>query len=220
MAATGSFASRRPLNIAPRSVEGAQGGAPLQDEREEARGDHARHPAPRASTARCSRSPTLDDAGGWRVGAKIIQAVTLPSSMLQPTRSPVMAPAAMNIGLQESITVRPIHAGPNTRSLRAVIQVPIMKGRASVHERQGRPPELATSREQARPSPGPAPKRMPLSPTEWSARSVSAAAIRSGKRSCSMLIICRLIGMPWSPRAPTGRNPRGMAGRDMVRLIE
>ena len=43
-------------------------------------------------------------------GTKIIQAVTLPSSMLQHTRSPVMAPAAMNMGSHDSITVRPIHA--------------------------------------------------------------------------------------------------------------
>ncbi len=59
---------------------------------------------------------------------KIIQAVTLPSSMLQHTCHPVIAPAAMNIGSQESITVRPIHAGPNSRWLAALIQVPIMKG--------------------------------------------------------------------------------------------
>ena len=36
---------------------------------------------------------------------------------------------------------------------------------------------------------------MALSPCECSARSVSAAAMPLGKRSCSMLIICRFIGM-------------------------
>ena len=50
-----------------------------------------------------------------RMGTKIIQAAILPSSMLQQTRSPVMAPAAMKIGSHESMTVRSIHAGPNTR---------------------------------------------------------------------------------------------------------
>jgi len=40
----------------------------------------------------------------------------------------VMAPAAMNMGSQESITVRPIHAGPNTRWFSAATQLVIMKG--------------------------------------------------------------------------------------------
>ena len=53
------------------------------------------------------------------IGTKIIHAVTLPSSMLQHTRRPVMAPAAMNIGTHESITVRPIQAEPNRRSVAA-----------------------------------------------------------------------------------------------------
>ena len=60
------------------------------------------------------------------MGVKIIHAVTLPSSMLHDTLSPVMAPAAMNMGSQESITVRPIHAGPNTRWFSAATQVVIM----------------------------------------------------------------------------------------------
>src|SRR5204863_289864 len=57
-----------------------------------------------------------------------IHAVTLPRNMLQHTWSPVMAPAAMNMGSHENITVRPIHSFPKTRSLSAAIHVPIMKG--------------------------------------------------------------------------------------------
>ena len=49
-----------------------------------------------------------------------------------------MAPAAMNMGSQDSITVRPIHASPSTRRLKAVTHVPIMKG-ASVPLTRTRP---------------------------------------------------------------------------------
>ena len=106
-----------------------------------------------------------------------------------------MAPAAMNMGSQESITVRPIHAGPNTRWLRAVTHVPIMKGTSfaltSASPSAQNLPTTATSPAQPRARA----ERMPLSPTEWSARSVSAAAMPLGKRSCSMLTICRFMGI-------------------------
>ena len=128
-----------------------------------------------------------------------------------------MAPAAMNMGSQESITVRPIHAGPNTRSLSAVIQVPIMKG-ASFAFTSARPSAQSLPMSASSPAPPRArAERMPLSPTEWSARSVSAAAIPLGKRSCSMLIICRFMGIAMvTPSTDRKNTHASMAGRDMV----
>ena len=131
----------------------------------------------------------------WRIGTKIIQALIPPSSMLQDTRSPVMAPAAMNIGSHESITVRPIHAGPSTRSLNAPTHVPIMNG-ASFAFTTTRPSAqnlLTRAISPARPSARA--ERAAASPTECSARSVSAAAIPLGNRSCLTLIICLFIGI-------------------------
>ncbi len=148
---------------------------------------------------------------------KIIQAVTLPTSMLQDTWSPVMAPAAMNMGSQESITVRPIHAGPNTRWLKACTHVPIMKGESFA---------LTTTRPSAQNLPTNAMRaahpraradRIPASPVEWSARSVSAAAMPLGKRSCSTLIIWRFMGMAMvTPSTDRKNTQASIVGRDRV----
>jgi hypothetical protein len=115
--------------------------------------------------------------------------------MLQPTCQPVMAPAATNMGSQESMTVRPIQTGPSRRSLAAAIQGPIMKGAS-----RGLTSTSPSAQSFPRTAPSPAQpraraERAPRPPTAWSARRVSAAAMPLGKRSCSMLIICRFMGM-------------------------
>ena len=126
--------------------------------------------------------------------------------MLQHTRSPVMAPAAMNIGSHDSITVRPIQTGPNRRWLRAAIQVEIMSG-ASVADTSARPSDQNLSSSATSPAqPSARAERRPWAPTECSARSVSAAAIPLGKRSCSTLIIWRFIGIAIVTPSTESRN--------------
>jgi hypothetical protein len=157
---------------------------------------------------------------GWRTGAKIIHAVTLPRNMLQHTWSPVMAPAAMNMGSQENITVRPIHAGPNTRWLRAATHVPIMNGASCALTTTSPSVQnlLTTASRPAQPSPRA--DRIPDSPTEWSARSVSAAAMPLGKRRCSTLIICRFMGIAMvTPSTERQNTHASIVGSDMVLLL-
>ena len=61
---------------------------------------------------------------------------------------------------------------------------------------------------------------MPLSPTEWSARSVSAAAMPLGKRSCSMLIICRFMGIAMVTPSTARKNTHAsIAGSGKVLLV-
>ena len=149
-----------------------------------------------------------------------IQAVTLPRNMLQHTWNPVMAPAATNMGSHEIITVREIHACPKTRSLSAAIHVPIANG-ASFAFTSTRPsaqnfPAAARSPAQPRAFADP----MPLLPVEWSARSVSAAAIPLGKRSCSMLTICRFIGIAIvTPSTARRKTQASINGNDSVVLL-
>ena len=153
----------------------------------------------------------------WRMGVKIIHAVTLPSSMLHDTLSPVMAPAAMNMGSQESITVRPIHAGPNTRWFSAATQLVIMKG-ASLPLTSTRPSAqnlvpMARAPAHARARA----ERIPVSPTAWRARRVSAAAMPLGKRSCSRLIIWRFMGTAMVTPSTERKNTHAiMVGRGSV----
>ena len=141
--------------------------------------------------------------------------------MLQHTRSPVMAPAAMNIGSHDSITVRPIQTGPNNRWLSAAIQVEIVSG-ASVADTSARPSDQNLSSSATSPAqPSARAERRPWAPTECSARSVSAAAIPLGKRSCSTLIIWRFIGMAIvtpsteSRKTQASISPSGIAVRLM-----
>ena len=126
----------------------------------------------------------------------------------------------MNMGSHENITVRPIHSFPKTRSLSAAIHVPIMKG-ASLALMTTRPSVqnlLMTASSAAQPSARA--ERMPDSPTEWSARSVSAAAMPLGNRSCSTLIICRFIGMAMvTPSTARQNTHASMVGSDMVLLL-
>jgi hypothetical protein len=156
----------------------------------------------------------------WSSGTKIIHAVTLPSSMLQHTWRPVMAPAAMNIGSHESITVRPIQAAPKRRWFSAVIHVPIVNG-ARLGWRTARPSAHSlpiAARSAAQPSAFA--ERIPVLPVEWSAWSVSAAAIPLGKRSCSMLIICRFIGIAMVTPSTASRNTHAsMSGSESVVLL-
>jgi hypothetical protein len=127
-----------------------------------------------------------------------------------------MAPAAMNMGSQDSITVRPIHARPRNRSFSAVIQVPIMKGASLALTRVSPSAQNLPMKARRPATPSARAERSPRSPAEWSARSVSAAAMPLGKRSCSMLIICRFMGMAIvTPSTARKKTHASMMGNDM-----
>jgi len=137
--------------------------------------------------------------------------------MLQHTRMPVMAPAAMNIGSHESITVRPIQAGPSTRALKAAIQVEIISGVSAPLTRASPSAQNLVSSASSPAQPSARAERSPLSPVACKARRVSAAAMPLGKRSCSTLIIWRFMGMAIVTPSTESRNtqasisPSGMA---------
>ena len=77
-----------------------------------------------------------------------------------------MAPAAMNMGSHENMTVRPIHAGPNTRWLKPAIHVPIIHG-ASFALTSTSPSAQSLPKAAMSPAhPSARAERMPLSPTE------------------------------------------------------
>ena len=57
---------------------------------------------------------------------------------------------------------------------------------------------------------------MPCALLACSARSVSAAAMPDGKRSCSMLIICRFIGMAMvTPSTAMKNTQASISGTDI-----
>ena len=126
-------------------------------------------------------------------GTNTAQQNVPPINMLTQTRRPVIAPAAMKMGSQPNMTVRPIQAGPKTTVLSLVIKASLENGAS--FENKAKPSCQKLSSAASRPArPSALAARMPLAPCEWSARSVSAAATPLGKRNCSMLIICFFIG--------------------------
>ncbi len=131
-----------------------------------------------------------------------------------------MTPAAMNIGSHESITVRPIQAGPKRRWFSAVIHVPIVNGaRLGLNTPSPSAQSLPTAAMSAA-QPSAFAERTPVLPVEWSAWSVSAAAMPLGKRSCSMLIICRFIGMAMvTPSTASRKIHASMSGSERVVLL-
>src|ERR1035437_9775689 len=62
------------------------------------------------------------------IGTNTAQQSVPPSNMLMHTRIPVIAPAAMKIGSQLNITVRPTQAGPNTTALNFVTKASLENG--------------------------------------------------------------------------------------------
>ncbi len=137
--------------------------------------------------------------------------------MLDVTRSPVMAPAAMNIGSHASSTVRPIHAGPSTRALKAAIQVPIISGDSAALIRVSPSAQNLVTSAMSPAHPSARAERIPASPVACSARRVSAAAMPLGKRSCSTLIIWRFIGIAIvTPSTASRRTQASMSASGMV----
>ena len=131
-----------------------------------------------------------------------------------------MAPAAMNIGSHDSITVRPIQAGPKRRWLSAATQAPIVSGvSAALTSPSPSAQNLATSASSPA-QPSARAERSPPAPAACSARSVSAAAMPLGKRSCSTLIICRFMGIAIVTPSTESRNTHAsIDGSDITRSL-
>ena len=155
---------------------------PLQGEGEQAGSDHAGHAAPEGPLHQVSKPESGDDALCWRIGTKTAQQSVPPSSMLAETRRPVSAPAAMKIGSQSNITVRPIHALPKTVSFSLSTNALIEQGSKACEPHlsmscEAVGPELVDGGQQRRRCPGPWPSGRPC-------RRASAARGAFPRRRC------------------------------------
>jgi hypothetical protein len=133
---------------------------------------------------------------------------------------PTSMPAAMKMMSPTHITVRPIQAAPKSFSLTPV-SIACSSKRAQPWFTRCSPSFQNLWIRATRPAmPSARAARVPLSPEECSARSVSAAAMPLGKRSCSMLIICRFIGTAMvTPSTARKKIHPSMSGSDSDSLL-
>ena len=130
-----------------------------------------------------------------RMGTKTTQHNVPPSSMLAPARMPINAPPAMKMGSHWNNTVRPIQAGPNVATLNLPNAAPRLYLENPAPSRCMPSIQNWLMAASTPPVPSARAERAARAPSEYKVRSVTAAAIPVGKRSCSTLTICRFIGI-------------------------